>query len=94
MFLNEGTGNVEFHIQIRNDLSNTGRKRAPINHPSIHKTLIISVMDITVGNQIRASDVDQRIISLQIFRYQTLQIRKFTGARKAYISCIHINKNG
>ena len=35
-----------------------------------------------VINQIHASDVDQRIISSQIFQNWTLQIRKFTGTPK------------
>ena len=40
-------------------------------------------MHVTVGNKIRASDVDRRIISLQIFRNQTLRIIKFFGTRKS-----------
>ena len=39
-------------------------------------------MNLMFGNQIFASDVDQRIISLQIFQNQTLPIIKFTGTRK------------
>ena len=39
-------------------------------------------MNVTVGNQIRASGVDRRIIPSQIFLSQTLWIRKFTGTRK------------
>ena len=39
-------------------------------------------MNVMVRNQIRASDVDRRIISLQIVRNWTLQIRKLTGTRK------------
>ena len=34
------------------------------------------------GNKIRASYVDQRIISLQTFRNRKLRIRKFTGTQK------------
>ena len=52
------------------------------NHPLIHATLIISVMNVTAGNQIRASDVDQRIILLKIFQKWTLWINKFTRAPK------------
>ena len=54
-----------------------------INHPFIHGTLIISITNITAENQILASDVDRRIISLQILRNQILQIRKFTGTQKS-----------
>ena len=39
-------------------------------------------MNVTVRNQIPASDVDPRIISLQIFRDWKLQTRKFTGTPK------------
>ena len=39
-------------------------------------------MNVIVGNQISASNVDQRIISLQIVLNGTLQIRKFTGTGK------------
>ena len=40
-------------------------------------------MNVMSGNQVRASDVDWRIISLQIFQNRTLQIRKFTGTQKS-----------
>ena len=36
-----------------------------------------------VRNQIRASDVDWKIILSQIFQNQTLWIRNFTGTRKS-----------
>ena len=36
-----------------------------------------------VRNQIRASDVDWKIILSQIFQNQTLRIRNFTGTRKS-----------
>ena len=39
---------------------------AIINNPSIHAIIVMRVLNVTVGNQIRASDVDWRIISLQI----------------------------
>ena len=66
---------MEVHNQLRNDLSNRERKMAIRNHASIHATIIISVMNITVGNQINASDVYQRIISSQIYQKLTLWIK-------------------
>ena len=39
-------------------------------------------MSIMFENQIRATDVDGRIISLQIFQNRTLWIKKFTGTQK------------
>ena len=83
MFLNEGAVTVDGHKQLKNDLTTRERIRAIRNHPSINATLIISVLNVMVGNQIRASDVDWRIISLQIFQNQTLQIRNFTGTHKS-----------
>ena len=68
IFLNQGAVTVEVHTQLRNALINIKRKKAIINHYSIHTTLIISAMNITAGNQIRASDVDRRIISSKHFR--------------------------
>ena len=38
------------------------RKKAIINHPSIHGTEIIIIMNVRSGNQIRTSDVDRMII--------------------------------
>ena len=39
-------------------------------------------MNVTVGNHIRSSDVDQRIISSQIVHSHTLWIRNFSGILK------------
>ena len=64
VFINQGAVTMEVHTQANNDLKNIKRKKAIRNHHLIHGTLIISVMNVTVGNQIHASDVDQRIISL------------------------------
>ena len=80
--LNKGALTVEVHTQLINYLNNSKSKNAIIKHPLIHATLIISVMNATVVNQICASDVDRRIISLIIFRNWTLRIKKFTGTRK------------
>ena len=81
-FLNQGAVTVEVHTQLRDALNNTERRKATRKHLSIHATLIISVLNVMVGNPILASDVDRRIISLQIFQNQTIMIRKFTGTRK------------
>ena len=51
------------------------RIRDIIDHPSIHTTLVIIIVNATVVNKMRASDVDQRIILSQIFQNWTLQIR-------------------
>ena len=69
---NKGTVTVEVHPQLRNDLINIKSKKTIRNHPLIHAIIIISVMNLTIRNQIRASDVDRRIISLQIFQNWTL----------------------
>ena len=61
-FLNQGAVTVEVHTQMGNVLSNRESKIDIINHPSIHATIIIRLLNVTVGNQIRASDVDRRII--------------------------------
>ena len=47
----------------KNDLRNIERINEIINHPSIHATLIISILNFIVGNKIRASDVDWRMTS-------------------------------
>ena len=65
-FLNQGAVTVEVHTQLINYLINSKMKNAIKNYPLIHKTLIIRVMNITVGNLICASDVYQRIISLKM----------------------------
>ena len=57
-FLNKGEVTVEVHTQMIKYLSNRESKRAIRNHPSVHATLIISVINTTVGNQIHASDVE------------------------------------
>ena len=80
--LNQGAVTVELHNQLKNYLSNRDSIRAIINNPSIHTTLRISVLNVMVGNQIRASDVGRRIISLQIVQNWTLWIRKSTGKQK------------
>ena len=82
IFLNQGAVTVEVNTQPRNDLSNREKKKAIKNHTSIHATQIISIMNVTVGNQMRASYVDWKIILSQIFRNQKLRIRKFTGTIK------------
>ena len=83
MYQVKGAVDVEVHIQLRNDLGNSKRKKDIINHPLIHVTLIICAMLVTLGNPLCASDVDPRNISLQIFRNQTLRIKKFTGTWKS-----------
>ena len=82
MFLDQGAFTVEDHAQLKNSLSNRERIITIRNHNSIHTTLIISIPNVMVGNQITASDVDQMIASSQIFQNRTLRIRKFTGTRK------------
>ena len=62
LFLNQGAVTVEVHTQLRNALNNGKSKNAIINHYLIYTTLIISVMNVTVGDQIHDSDVDRRII--------------------------------
>ena len=76
--LNQCEVTVEIHIKLRNDLSNIESENAIIDNLSIHTTLIISVMNVMVRNQIRASDVDWRITSFKFFRNETLWIRKLT----------------
>ena len=49
-------------------------------------------MNVTVRNQICASDVDLRIILSQIFQNQTLSIRKFTGKQKSLNSYVQIKR--
>ena len=83
ILINQGAITVEVHTQLINDLSNSEREKDIINHPLIHTTLIISVMNVTIINQIRYSGVDRRIISLKIFQNRTLLIINFTGSRKS-----------
>ena len=87
ILINQGGVTAEVYIQLRNSLRNRKMKRA------IHATLITIIINITVGNQISDSDVDQRIISSQIFRDQKLWTRNFTGARKILKSCVQIKEN-
>ena len=49
-FLNNGAVTVEFHTQLRNALNNSERKQDIINHPLIHRTLIIIAINVMVGN--------------------------------------------
>ena len=58
---------MEVHTQLRNDLNNNEIKKAIRNHPLIHATIIISVMDVTVQKCFCASDVDRKIILLIFF---------------------------
>ena len=63
-------------------------KISPLNS----QILITSIMKVTTGNQIRASDVDQRIISLQfVFKLDTSE-KKITGTRKILklLKLVHI----
>ena len=62
ILLNQGTVTVEVHTQLRNTLSNREIKTAIINHPLTHTTLMISIISVTVGNQIPTSGVDWMII--------------------------------
>ena len=62
ILLNQVTVTVEVHTQLRNTLFNREIKTAIINDPLTHKTLMISVISVTVGNQIPTSDVDSMII--------------------------------
>ena len=71
--INQDAVTVEFHTQLINYLSNRERKRSIRNQPSIHATLMISVLNLTVGNQISASDVDRRRISSQIVQNWTVR---------------------
>ena len=91
IFLNQYSVNVEVHIQLINYLSNSKREKSIRNNPLIHATIIIIVMNVIVGNQIRASDGDWRIISSQILQNRTLWIKKVHWNAKnpktlAYIS--------
>ena len=60
-FINKGAVVVEDHAKLKNGLSNKEKMWVIRNHPYIHATLIISVLNVTVGIQIRASDVYRRI---------------------------------
>ena len=47
-FCNQGAVTVEVHTQLINYLSNIESKTDIKKYPSIHTTLIISVMNVTV----------------------------------------------
>ena len=83
IFLNQVAFTVEVHDQLRNVLSNTERKKAIRNHPLIHAIIIIYAMNLTVRNQINASDVDRRMISSQNLWNRAPWIREFTGKQKS-----------
>ena len=72
ILLNQGAVTDEVQTQLETALRKIKRIRDIIKHPSIHLTLIINMLIVKVGNQIYASDVDRRIISLQIIRNLTL----------------------
>ena len=61
--INQGAVTVEYHNQLKNVLRNRERIRAIRKHPLIHATLIISVLNVMVGDQIRVLDEYQRITS-------------------------------
>ena len=82
VFFNQVALTMEVHTELRNYVSNSESKKATRNHTLIHTTLRIIVINITVGNQIRATDVDRSIISSQIVQNRTLQDRNFTGTLK------------
>ena len=50
IFLNKGAVTVDISTQLKHALSNRERIMAIINYPSIHATLIISVLNVTAGN--------------------------------------------
>ena len=81
-FLNQYAVTLEVHNQLRNYSRKSERENSIRNHPSIHGNIIISAMNVTDRNHIRASDVDLRIISSKNFQNRTLQTRKFTRTRK------------
>ena len=76
--------------QTENDLSNKERIMEIINHSSIHASVIISIPNVTIGNQISASYVDLRVTILKTVRNWTLWKRNFTGTRKI-LKLVHID---
>ena len=82
-FLNRGAVTMGVHTQLRYYLSNRESKFSRRNHSLIQGTVITSVVNVTVGNQILASDVYRRISAMQNFQNWTPQIRKFTTTRKS-----------
>ena len=81
--LNQGAVTVEYHTQLKGSLSNRETVKEIRNQTSFHATLIISILNIMVRKKILTSDVDWRIISLQIVRNRTLRIRKIFGTQKS-----------
>ena len=67
ILFNQGEVTVEVFTQLINDLRNRESKRAIRKNLSIYATLIISVINGTVLNQILTSNIDRRIISSQNF---------------------------
>ena len=61
--LNQDAVTNEVQTQLETALRNIKRIRDIINHPSINLNLKINMLNVKVGNQIHASDVDRRIIS-------------------------------
>ena len=88
--LNQSAFNVEGHTQLKNDLNNSETNKTIRKHPLIHVTPIISVMNITVRNQILNLDVDWRIMLLQIFQNRKFWIINFTGTWKS-LKLMHID---
>ena len=58
------------------------KDKAIRNHLSINTTIIISVLNLTIRNQIHASDVDRGITSSQIVQNWSLRKIKFTETHK------------
>ena len=65
IFLNQGAVPVEYHTQLKHYLGSRESERAILNHPSKQTILIIIVLNVTVENQMHASDVDHRISSME-----------------------------
>ena len=80
--INKGAVAVDVQTHLRSSLSKIESIRTIRNHPSIYATLIISVLTVTVRNQIRASDVYRMIILYQTVWNRTHWIKKFAGTRK------------
>ena len=69
IFINKVAVTVEDHTQLKNSLRNIEIIRVIRNsvHNSIYATLIVIVLNVMVGNQICALDVDQSITSSNFF---------------------------
>ena len=81
IFLHQGAVTVE-NYTLKKSLRNRKRTRSIRNHLSINTTIIISVLNLTIRNQIHASDVDRGITSSQIVQNWSLRKIKFTETRK------------